>query len=55
MITLDIPTLSNDELNTIKASRFSFVVRVSSDNTNKLPEEVQILPAITDILLRFSD
>ena len=32
-----------------------FVLRVSSDTGNKRAEEVQILPAMTDMLLRFTD
>lgn len=51
----ECPTLSTDELKIIKSVLFNFVTRVSSDGNNKTPEEVKILPAIMEILLRFAD
>ena len=51
---VDIPVLSYKELENIKSCLYSFVMRVAGTD-NKRPEEVQILPAITDMLLRFTD
>lgn len=55
MIALSYPTLSTNELEGIKSALYDFVIRVSSDNEKKMPEEVKILPAVTEILLRFID
>ena len=54
VIILEIPVLSYEELENIKSCFYSFVTRVAGTE-KKLPEEVQILPAMTDILLRFTD
>ena len=49
---MDIPTLSTEELENIKSSLYSFVTRVSSNTPSKMLEEVQILPAMTTLLLQ---
>ncbi|MBQ4402036.1 MAG: hypothetical protein II832_07715 [Synergistaceae bacterium] len=55
MKDIDIPTLSTAELETLKACLFKFVVRILSEDTNTVPEEVTVLPAMTEILLRFTE
>ena len=51
---MDIPVLTYEELENIKTCLYSFVTRVAGTD-DKRPEEVQILPAMTDMLLRFTD
>ena len=49
---MDTPALSTEQLETVMSSLFDFVTRVSSDTSNKKPEEVLILPAMTTLLLQ---
>ena len=52
---LEIPNLTYEELEVIKASLLNFVIRVSGNGEDRLPEEIQVLPATIDMLFRFSD
>ena len=52
---LKIPNLTYEELEVIKASLLNFVIRVSGNGEDRLPEEIQVLPATIDMLFRFSD
>ena len=52
---LESINLSKEELKTLKAALFNFVTRVSSTDPEREPEEIKILPAMTDMLLRFTD
>ena len=51
---MDIPELTYEELENIKTCLYSFVTRVAGTD-DKRAEEVQILPAMINTLLRFTD
>lgn len=52
---MDTPALSTEQLETVMSSLFNFVTRVSSNTQYKILEEVEVLPAMTEILLRFTN
>ena len=49
---MEFTKLSKNEEEILMKSMLDFVLRVASDNTNKYPEEVDILPDIIKLLLQ---
>ena len=46
-------TLTKDDEVKIKNVLQDFVLRVASDTDNKWPEEVSVLPAVTQLLIQY--
>lgn len=48
-----MPESNDSRISEMLEQLFSFVERVSSEDGNKMPEEVEALPAIAKILLEY--
>ena len=48
----DLTVLTKEEEETLKKALFDFVIRVSSDKKDRRDIEIQVLPYITELLLK---